>query len=801
MADNEKYKDTTPNPLEEAESSKVKTEDAAAVPEDKGAEEKPAEPEEAEVVHATFWDFVKYTFIDSKAWSRIFQILFSMAGAYGLLLGVGGEKTLALPALLGAACFTIAALMEVLYIKKFRPEHDKAESAVRLSLVIVFVLITGFFIFQMFNPFEPEVNKNILMIGLIALAAVFAVSFILYVLKNKQKLTSDLIMFAAVALAVIAPVSFVYMNVIPAFVMAVLALVLVMVSLSKDPLEAGGRFKPRIFSYTFVVLIFLLLSVYAFSIIYRPPYKVISYAPITPSYSTEISGLAWSGDSWSFAYNVTNKKKNQNILGIVNALSIGLTELPPKNEYDLKLPKQVDPPIFNQTGSFLIFTAADGVNLPRDIWGVAMNVTLVEKHEEDAKKGERKKEKVSIYDLSIDEAQKKLKADKEALERRYAKGYPVGEDKVLFAAIDKIIEGMNVVPITHKTAWSPDSSRFVFAALDQKNVSHVWISDVNKQEIDRLPRGDGKMMPLWSPEGSRILYVSKVDSYAYLELSDYDGKNARELSIKRASDRALFPLWNSTESMVIYIRNNEFILMNANATNPRKLSKATMPDSPYWLTAAKKRVKLNFTESGNIWRVFTVKPDGKGNKEIFVEKCDEITQPKWSYDGATVVLGCNYGDYGSVWKVNSDGTFRTRLYSGKNPVTDIEWALSSERLAFLVQKKETQELWVVEKDGRDPRMVYESQQGGRISNFTWDLLGKRIAFEETYRRFYFVAPVTNIKIAHIMSQHETYELMPYELFGKNPVWSDDGEILAFIGWDNLWIPSIGSQKVWMAQLQ
>ncbi len=801
MADKEEYKDTTPNPLDEAESSKAKTEPGPDAETAEGTGGEVPEAEEPEIVHATFGDFVKYTFIDSKAWNRILQIMLVIAGVYGLMLGVGGEKTAALPALLGAAAFAAAALVEILYIKKFRPEHAKAEYAVRLSLVIVLGLITGFFAFQMFRPFEPEINKNILMIGLMALAAVFAVSFLLYVIKNKQKLTADMIMFAAVALAVIAPISFVYMNVIPSFVMAVLSLILVLVSLSKDPLESGERFKPRVVSYSFVVLVFLMLSVYAFSIIYRPPYNVLAYSPVTPSYKTEISGLAWSGDSWSFAYNVHNKKKNQNILGVVNALSIGLTELPPKNEDDLKLPRHVDAPIFNANGSFLIFTAADDADSPRDVWGVAMNVSLVEKHEDEKKAGKKHKESVSIYDLSIQEAQKKLKDDKRELEKRYAKGYPVGKDKALLAAIDKIIEGMKVVPVSHKTAWSPDSSRFVFAAIDDKNKSHIWLSDVNKQQIDRLPKGDDKMMPLWSPEGSKILYVSKVDSYTFLELSDFDGRNARELSIKRASDRALFPLWNSTESKVIYIRGNEFTVMNANATNPKKLSKQSLPVSPYWMTDKKKRVKLNYTESGNIWRVFTIKPDGKENKEIFMEKCNGITQPKWSYDGATVALGCNYDDFGSVWKVNSDGTYRTRLYSGKNPVTDLEWAASSERLAFLVQKKENQELWVVERDGRDPRMVYESQLGGRIANITWDLLGKRIAFEETYRRFYFVNPVTNIKIAHVMSQHETHELMPYELFGKNPVWSDDGEILAFIGWDNLWLPSLASQKVWMAQLQ
>ena len=364
-----------------AESANKPAEGEAAAAE--GASVEPQEPVEPEIIHATFGDFLKYTFFDSKTWNRLSQLLLILAGSYGLMIGLSAEETLALPLLIGGLAFTFAAVIEYLYLKKFKPGHDKAEAGVRLALLIVMSAISIFFAAQMLKPFSPEINKYVLLGGALAVAAVFVVSFMLYIIKNKQKLGADLLLFLAAISSFLGLVSFYSMYVIVSFALAALALILMMISLTKDPLEAGDRLAPRVAAAIWSMIVFVVLGIYAFSIMYRPPYQVISYAPITPSYKTEISGLAWSGDSWSFAYNVHNSKKKQNILGVVNALSIGLTELPPKNDDELKLPAKIEPPVWNPRGTFLIFSGGTDENSGRDIWGAALNVSLVEKETEE----------------------------------------------------------------------------------------------------------------------------------------------------------------------------------------------------------------------------------------------------------------------------------------------------------------------------------------------------------------------------------------------------------------------------------
>ena len=590
---------------------------------------------------------------------------------------------------------------------------------------------------------------------------------------------------------------------------------------------------------------------------------VTLYGKITPSYKFKPVNLSWSGDSWSFAFDLFDKKKKTGSLNIMNSLSMGITTLPPLKDSEvqdraysfkfgamkpdkskkasaeenlsenmrpvgdqtgisndkLKLPEFMDMPVWNKKGNFLVFTAGSSQDGPRNIWGVSTQLSLYNKYSKDNKKvvededGNTKTIMLSDEEMeaSIEEG---MTPDEKAVyrakknEAKYKRNEPVGKPKTLLADINVVVDKA-CKPLTHKTAWSPDAKKFVFSAPDGSGKYNIWTSDTTDQSIAQITKGDDKIMPLWSPAGDKILYVTKAESYPYIRVADMDGKNAHELNVER--DKDLFPLWNSSESKVIYAKKGKIIIMNASATKGVELSKKTLTPSPYWLTEKRKQITLTFTESGRIWRIFTIDPNGKNTKKIFEEVCDNLTQPKWSYDGKYAVAGADYAAESALWRFDSDGKFKERLYTTKagHEITETEWSPTSEKVAFIVKKKSIQsmwldkethmeELWAVNNDATEPVCIYSAT--GEIKHMSWDDQGKRIAFDETYHAPYFIPPVTNIKIVHAIGA-ENWTLLPYEFYGESPTWSGNGKSLAYISWSDFWFPSAGASRLWIAQLQ
>ena len=782
-------KDITPNPMDNiAPETSHQAEPTATPPATHNKSEQPHE-EPPKDIKTT----LKETFIDSYFMNRVYQVIVLLLGLYGLYLSTKGQSFLPVPAIIGMFLLTLVALFDIYLIKKFKSKYDNLEIIIRLALAGLYVLFMIVFIVELFKKFDISLNKILLLAAFIGTISIFVINFLFYIKTNKDKLVADIYMFIAILFAAISVIVFYTYQVILSFFLMTIAGASIVASITRDPLKKDDRFPTRILIIFLTGILFLAVFAYAATIFYKKPMQVITFGTISDNFSQKPKNLSWSGDSWSFAYNIFNKKKKENKIGIINALSIGITELP-TDKSELKLPKIIDAPMWNKNGSKLIFTASDTEDGYKKIWGVNLNLSLVKENNKKSKQQEEKKLRTKEDD-------------------RLNK--PVGKPKVLLSDISLIVD-KDCQPIVHKTAWSPDAQKFVFAAKDDNlNNNNIWVADAVNQEYDKITTGDNKIMPLWSPSGEKILYVTKTDSYIYLKITNFDGSNPHELNINNSADKRLFPLWNANESKVIYIKNNKLIIMNANATNQQTLSKETLPYSDYWLTDAKKKVKLAFTESGTIWRIFTVSPDGKQPAEIFTEVCDSMMQPKWSYDGEVICAATNYINFSTLWRLNKDGSLKTKLFTTKDKIKTLEWDPTSKRIAFLLEKNSKDyvwynqehnkiyQIWVIERDGTNPRFIYESV--GIINNISWDDLGKNIAFDETYSKWYFQPVLTNIKIINVIDNSVT-DLLPYEFYSEYPAWSNDGQVLAYISWLEFWRPELpfgftSKYKIWIAQLK
>ncbi|HRU38974.1 MAG TPA: hypothetical protein P5511_03780, partial [Candidatus Goldiibacteriota bacterium] len=296
MADNNENngpKDITPSPMDEAE-KKAKADSAqdAAQAADE-APEQPAEPAEPEPQNLK--EFIKYTFLDSMAWNRILQLILLAAGVYGMAISIMGQEFMALPALLGAVALALVFVLDIFIIRKFRKSFQPIEVTARLAVAIIFGLMAVLFAVEIFKPFGLGINKNVIIAGLIAVAAVFAINFLLYVANNKEKILADIYLFIAVAAGLAAILIFHWYYVVISFAFAVLSIMSVIASISNDPLKSGDRLAPRMAAIVISAIMFLAIFTYAAGIFVKKPMAVITYGKITDAKSARPVNLSWSG--------------------------------------------------------------------------------------------------------------------------------------------------------------------------------------------------------------------------------------------------------------------------------------------------------------------------------------------------------------------------------------------------------------------------------------------------------------------------------------------------------------------------
>jgi Tol biopolymer transport system component len=149
--------------------------------------------------------------------------------------------------------------------------------------------------------------------------------------------------------------------------------------------------------------------------------------------------------------------------------------------------------------------------------------------------------------------------------------------------------------------------------------------------------------------------------------------------------------------------------------------------------------------------------------------------PAWSPTGAVIAFTRTGGDGSTaVYSIRPDGTGVRRLWSppagvARTPV----WSPDGRVISVLVHVDDRRQLWVVEADGSNPRVLvadpYEPRVGFLDVSFSPD--GRRLAFVGRS------AGSSQLEIVGIDGSERTRLTADVEVF--NPRWSPDGRFIAY----------------------
>jgi len=274
-------------------------------------------------------------------------------------------------------------------------------------------------------------------------------------------------------------------------------------------------------------------------------------------------------------------------------------------------------------------------------------------------------------------------------------------------------------------------------AGDQEGINDIYTMDADGRHQTRLTTDaahDGSAV--WSPDGTKIAFISNRRGTFEIYLMNADGSNQRPL---RAEGVQTFDSveWSPDGTRLAYVNGGEACVVEAVAPGggdsvvaPWSVSTGRLLGSSdigvSWSPDGTRLVVRNAESCGGCSDLYAVNADGTGRVKLSTGVGFD-TEPRWSPDGTRVAYeGDRNGR--AIYVTNADGTGTETLLSGAvGSFGGPEWSPDGTRLAF---SSDLGVIHVVNADGTGLTALNEQTLTGSRGPF-WSPDGKQVAFQES----------------------------------------------------------------------
>ena len=205
--------------------------------------------------------------------------------------------------------------------------------------------------------------------------------------------------------------------------------------------------------------------------------------------------------------------------------------------------------------------------------------------------------------------------------------------------------------------------------------------------------------PAWSPDGTRLAYVSFESGKPVVYVHSVATGERRAVANFRGSNSA--PAWSPDgRSLAVTLTregNSQVFLMNADGSNLKALTADNTIAfySPVWSPDGKKIVY--YTEKGdNKDQIWVMNADGT-NQTLLTNNIAHNFYPSWSADGKQIIFSSNRDGQQAIYTMNADGSNIKRL-SGVDS-SYVRYSPNGKKIAFVSGKFPNMNIFVANADG------------------------------------------------------------------------------------------------------
>ncbi|MCH7744877.1 MAG: PD40 domain-containing protein [Chloroflexi bacterium] len=238
--------------------------------------------------------------------------------------------------------------------------------------------------------------------------------------------------------------------------------------------------------------------------------------------------------------------------------------------------------------------------------------------------------------------------------------------------------------------------------------------------------------PSWSPDGSKIAFVSKRNGISEIYVINADGSEPTRLTFNKSRDWD--STWSPDGSKIAFASRRdadfEIYVMNADGSEPTRLTHNDVPDwNPTWSPDGSK-IAFASERDGNS-EIYAMNADGTNQTNLTQSKSVD-TRPSWSPDGSKIAFASDRdGDF-EIYVMNIDGTNPVSLTSNRSVDRMPLWSPDGSKIAFASERDGNFEIYVMNADGTEQTNLTNSP-GNEDSLPSWSPDGSKIAFASSGR--------------------------------------------------------------------
>jgi len=225
-----------------------------------------------------------------------------------------------------------------------------------------------------------------------------------------------------------------------------------------------------------------------------------------------------------------------------------------------------------------------------------------------------------------------------------------------------------VIPVG-APVWSPDDSRI---AYQQDEMSQIWVMNANGSgPINLTPVVGVHAWPTWSPDGVRIAFHADRDIVVGDVPSTTDNPDifvvnadgTGQVRLTTHSGRDWLPVWSPDGSKILFLSDRdgpgEIFSMDPDGSGQTNLTGSAAADGwPVWSPDGK-RIAFQRYRDGNA-EVYVMNDDGSGVSRLTSNTAFD-GGPSWSPDGTRLAFESDRGGNSEIYVMNDDGSGQTRL--------------------------------------------------------------------------------------------------------------------------------------------